>query len=212
MKELWEIAIQPHNLPLTCVVGLFMLYWISCILGIFGVDSLDIDLDPDLDLDADVDGDSSNVPSPIASALRFVNAADVPLMAILTLLSVFMWVSSMMANYYLNPEHQDWLVLVIFFSSFVVSVILVKIATAPLVPVFRKMKQLEKAEPAVGGTATVVSVEVTGKYGQCEQKRTSGAPATLSCITSEESPIPRGTEVAVVAYDKKRGLYTVRTL
>ncbi|MBK1856372.1 hypothetical protein JO972_15480 [Verrucomicrobiaceae bacterium 5K15] len=189
-----------------------MLYWISCILGIFGVDSLEIDLDADVDLDADLDGDGSNVPSPIAAALRFVNAADVPLMAVLSLLAVFMWVVSMMANYYLNPEHQDWLLLVIFFSSFLVSVILVKMATAPLVPIFRKMKELEKAEPAVGGTAIVTSVEVTGKYGQAEQKRSSGAPATLTCITNEESPIPRGTEVAVISYDKSRGIYTVRTL
>lgn len=190
-----------------------MLYWLSCIIGIFGVDSVDIDLDADVDLDVDADGDSNgHIPSPLAAALRFVNAADVPLMAILSLLSVFMWVGSMMANYYLNPELWDWLVMVIFFSSFVVSVILVKIATAPLVPVFRKMKELEKAEPAVGGTAIVISKEVDGKYGQVEQKREKGAPATLTCITSEDSPIPRGTEVAVVSYDKDTGIYNVRTL
>lgn len=214
MKELWEIALQPHNLPLTCVVGLFMLYWISCILGIFGVDSLDIDLDTgiDVDADADIDADTSHIPSPLAAALRFVNAADVPLMAVLTLLSVFMWVSSMMANYYWNPGNLDWLVLVIFFSSFVVSVVLVKLATAPLVPIFRKMKALEKAEPAVGGTATVTSREVTGKHGQCEQVRSSGAPATLNCITSQDTPIPRGTKVAVVSYDKSSGVYTVRSI
>ncbi len=133
-------------------------------------------------------------------------------MAVLTLLSIFMWVGSMLANYYWNPHLLDWLVLVIFLSSFVVSVILVKIATAPLVPVFRKMKELEKAEPAIGGTAIVSSKEVDGKYGQATQKRTKGAPAILTCITSEESPIPRGTEVAVVSYDKATGIYTVRTL
>lgn len=188
-----------------------MLYWLTCIIGIFGIDSIDIDLDADMDADLDADVDGA-LPAPLAATLRFVNAADVPLMAILSLLSVFMWVSSMMANYYFNPELWDWLVLVIFFSSFIVSVILVKIATAPLVPVFRKMKELEKAEPAIGGTAIVISKEVDGKYGQVEQKRTAGAPATLTCITSEDSPIPRGTEVAVVSYDKEKGIYNVRTL
>lgn len=184
-----------------------MIYWLTCIIGVFGVDSIDIDLDTDLDANADGD-----LPSPVASALRFVNAADVPLMAILSLLSVFMWVGSMMANYYFNPEHRDWLILVIFFSSFIVSVILVKIATAPLVPVFRKMKELEKAEPVIGGTAIVISKEVDNKYGQAEQKRTKGAPAILTCVTSEKSPITRGTEVAVVSYDKETGIYNVRTL
>jgi len=188
-----------------------MCYWILSIVGVFGMDSVDLDLDGDFDVDADGHADG-HLPAPVMSALRFVNAADVPLMAVLTLLSIFMWVGSMLANYYWNPHLLDWLILVIFLSSFVVSVILVKIATAPLVPVFRKMKELEKAEPAIGGTAIVISKEVDGKYGQANQQRTKGAPARLTCITTEEKPIPRGTEVAVVSYDKATGIYTVRTL
>jgi hypothetical protein len=209
VKEIWEQAILPHNLPLTCVVGLLMLYWLTCILGVVGMDTLDLDLDPDPDLDVDVDG---NLPSPIAAMLRFVNVADVPLMAVLSLLAIFMWVSSMMANYYFNPEHREWIIFIIFVSSFVLSVILVKIATTPLVPAFRKMKQLEKSEPAVGGTGVVTSKEVDSKFGQVEQNRRSGAPATLNCKTSEPTPIPRGTEVSVVSYEKETGLYIVRTL
>ncbi len=209
MKEIWEQAILPHNLPLTCVVGLLMIYWVSCIIGVIGMDFMDVDLDPDPDIDADTDG---NLPSPVASLLRFVNATDVPLMAVLTFLAVFMWVMSMMANYYLNREHRDWLIILIFFSSFLVSIILVKFATTPLVPIFRKMKELEKSEPAVGGTGIVTSKEVDSKFGQVEQSRSSGAPATLNCRTSESAPIPRGTEVTIVSYDKDAGLYLVRTL
>lgn len=205
MKELWDIAIQPHNLPLTCVVGLFMVYWSICILGVFGIDTFDIDLDADLDGDAE-----GVVPSPVAAALRFVNATEVPLMAVLTILSVFMWVSSMMGNYYFNPELTDVLILSIFACSFVVGVILTKMATAPLVPVFRKMKELEKAEPAVGGVGVVLSKQVDQKYGQVELKRKEGAPATLNCRTSDETPIPRGAEVIIISYDKDTGTYLVR--
>ncbi|MDB4653201.1 hypothetical protein OAE39_02900 [Akkermansiaceae bacterium] len=205
MKELWDIAIQPHNLPLTCVVGLFMVYWSICILGVFGIDTFDIDLDADLDGDAE-----GVVPSPVAAALRFVNATEVPLMAVLTILSVFMWVSSMMGNYYFNPELTDVLILSIFAGSFVVGVILTKMATAPLVPVFRKMKELEKAEPAVGGVGVVLSKQVDQKYGQVELKRKEGAPATLNCRTSDETPIPRGAEVIIISYDKDTGTYLVR--
>lgn len=207
MKELWDIAIQPHNLPLTCVVGLFMVYWSICILGVFGIDTFDIDLDADLDGDAE-----GVVPSPVAAALRFVNATEVPLMAVLTILSVFMWVSSMMGNYYFNPELSDVLILSIFAGSFVVGVILTKMATAPLVPVFRKMKELEKSEPAVGGVGVVLSKQVDQKYGQVELKRKEGAPATLNCRTSDETPIPRGAEVIIISYDKDTGTYLVRKL
>ena len=138
MKELWEVAIQPHNLPLTCVVGLFMLYWVVCILGVFGLDTLDLDLDGDLDADVDSAGSS-----PLVAALRFVNATDVPLMAVLSFLSIFMWVITMMGNYYLNPGLNDWVIMVIFGASFIIGVVLTRVATAPLVPIFRKMKELE---------------------------------------------------------------------
>jgi len=207
VKELWDIAIQPHNLPLTCVVGVFMVYWITCVLGVFGIDSMDLDLDGDLDADVD-----SSIPSPMVAILRFVNATDVPLMAVLTLLSIFMWVITMMGNYYLNPDLSDSLIFAIFGGSFVIGVILTKMATAPLVPVFRKMKELEKAEPAVGGFGVVISKHVDETYGQVEQKRKEGAPATLSCRTSGGVPIPRGTEVAIVSYDKESGTYLVRKL
>ena len=207
MIEIWEQATLPHNLPLTVLVGLFTSYWIICLLGIVGVDTFDVDLDTDIDLDTD-----ASHHSPLTSVLRFVNAADVPLMAILSFLATFMWIICLLGNYYLNPNHLDWLILTIFAVSFITSVILVKIFTTPLVPIFKKMKELEKAEPAVGGVAVVVSKEVDGKYGQCEQQRTAGAPAILNCMTTQDEPIARGTEVAVVSYDKDKGIYTVRSL
>ncbi len=208
VKELWDIAIQAHNLPLTFAVGLCMLYWLTCIVGIVGVDSLDLDLD----MDGDLDGDVSSVPTPIASFLRFVNAVDVPLMAVLSFLSVYMWVLSMMGNYYFNPEHKDVLVMAIFAGAFVVGVILTKITTAPLVPVFRKMNELEMAEPAVGGVGIVISKQVDQQYGQVEQKRKEGAPAILNCRISSDEPILRGSEVAIVSYDQENGTYLVRAL
>jgi hypothetical protein len=208
VKELIDVALQPHNLPLTCVVGLSMLYWIVCIIGVVGVDSIEFDLDTD----GDIDGDASNVPSPVAVLLRFVNAMDVPLMAVLSFLSVFMWVLSMMGNYYFNPGLNDLLMLGIFGGSFVIAVILTKMVTTPLVPIFRKMNELEKAEPAVGGVGVVLSKQVDQKYGQVEQKRKEGAPAVLNCRTSSEISILRGTQVTIVEYDKDKGVYLVRAL
>ena len=186
-----------------------MLYWITCILGVFGVDSLDLDLDADANIDGDGNG---HVSGPFVSVLRFVNATDVPLMAVLTLLSVFMWVITMMGNYYLNPSLNDFVIMAIFGGSFIVGLVLTKLATAPLVPVFKKMKELEKAEPAVGGVGAVVSKSVDQKYGQVELKRKEGAPAILNCRISSDEPLPRGTEVAILSYDKDSGIYLVRKL
>ncbi|MGJ8677599.1 MAG: hypothetical protein ACSHX0_08785 [Akkermansiaceae bacterium] len=207
MIEIWQQAILPYNLPLTILVGVFALYWIVCILGVVGVDAFDIDLD----VDTDTGGDSS-FPNPISAMLRFVNAADVPMMVVCSLLAVYLWMLSMLGNYYLNAGQVEWRAIGIFVASFILAVLLVKFTTAPLVPLFKKLEQHEIAEPAVGGTAVVISREVDGKYGQCEQQRVGGAPAILTCKTSEETPIPRGSEVAVVAYDKEKGVYSVRKI
>ena len=56
VKEIFEQALLAHNLPLTIVVGLFMLYWILSMVGVFAVDSIDFDMDIDA-------GDPSN-PTP----------------------------------------------------------------------------------------------------------------------------------------------------
>jgi len=113
-------------------------------------------------------------------------------MAVLTMQSVYMWVMTMMANYYYNGELKDWLIITFFILAFFVGLVLTKISTLPLVPLFKKMKKLEKAEPAVGGVGVVHSKEVTQKYGQVEQKREGGSPAILTARTTEEEPIPRG--------------------
>jgi len=130
---------------MTCLVGLFMAYWVTVILGVVGVDALDVDLDADFNADG-VDGDSGDahggVPGPIAAVLRFINAADVPLMAVLTMQSVYMWVMTMMANYYYNGELKDWLIITFFILAFFVGLVLTKISTLPLVPLFKKMKKL----------------------------------------------------------------------
>lgn len=185
-----------------------MLYWLTCIIGIVGVDTFDLDLDADGDLSSD----GHHLPSPFAVLLRFVNGVDVPLMAVLSFLSVFMWVLSMMGNYYLNPSLSDLLILSIAAVSFVISIFLTKIVTTPLVPIFKKMNELERAEPAVGGIGIVISKQVDQSYGQVEQQRDKGAPAVLNCRISSETPIPRGTEVAIVSYDQDKGVYLVRAL
>ena len=184
-----------------------MLYWLTCILGLFGMDSLELDLEGNAEAELD-----ASVPSPLLAILRFVNAADVPLMAVLTLLSIFMWIFTMMGNYYFNESLNDLVVLIIFGVAFVLGLILTKITTAPLVPIFRKMKELEKAEPAVGASGIVISKQVDEAYGQVEIRRKEGAPAILNCHTSGGDPIPRGSEVAILSYHKESGIYLVRKL
>ena len=68
VKELWEQAILPYNLPLTILLGLVVGFWILTLIG-------GVSFDADLDLDADTaTGDLGDLP---AAMLRAVNAGIV---------------------------------------------------------------------------------------------------------------------------------------
>ena len=99
MKELWEQALLPYNLPLTLSLGLVVLFWVFSLLGAIGVDALDVDIDADADADG---GGLGDLP---AAMLRLVNAGSVPLTVVLSVLVLAMWMTSLCLNFYLNPTH-----------------------------------------------------------------------------------------------------------
>jgi len=41
MWELFQIPVEPANLPYTILLGLVVLYWVLYLLGAFGEDALD---------------------------------------------------------------------------------------------------------------------------------------------------------------------------
>jgi len=95
VKEIWDQAILYYNLPLTIVLGFIMIYWVLAVLGTIDIEALDIDFDIDLDADVDPDFDLDTDATPgdagfLVGALKFVNAAEVPLMMVLSFLFLFM--------------------------------------------------------------------------------------------------------------------------
>lgn len=204
VKELWEQAILPYNLPLTILLGLMFLFWIFTMLGTIGMDALDFDFD------ADVDGDIGDVP---AALLRVVNAGLIPVTVVLSILILLMWISAMSLNYYLNPGHSGLLALGYFFASFILGVIGTKILTQPLVPLMKRLKHAETVAPVIGQIGVVRSIEMDSTYGQVEVERADGAPAILNAKLGEDSlAVPRGTQVAILSMDEKTGVYTARAI
>ncbi len=207
MKELWEQAILPYNLPLTIALGAVVLFWLVSLLGVLGVDSLDVEVPDDASADA---GHLGHVPG---AMLRFVNAGHVPLTVVLSVLVLAMWLVSIMVNYYFNPAGSYLLAAAYFLVAFVCGVVATKILTQPLVPLMRRLKQAEDAVPVIGETGVVRSIEITESYGQVEVHRADGAPAILNARLAEGSePLPRGTQIVVLSLDESRGAYLVRPL
>lgn len=204
MKELWEQAILPHNLPLTILLGVVVVFWILTLLGAVSMDAdLDVNVDP-------ASGDLGDVPGAL---LRAVNAGFVPLTIVLSVLVLMMWVASILLNYYLNPGGSLMIGFGFYIIAFVVGVIATKVITQPLVPLMRRLKEAENAPPVIGEVGVVRSIQLDSTYGQVEVQRADGAPALLNARLGVDSePVSRGTPVAIISCDEPTGVYLVRPL
>ncbi|MBK1829903.1 DUF1449 family protein [Verrucomicrobiaceae bacterium R5-34] len=212
MKELWEQSILSYNLPLTVLLGLLIIFWALALIGTFDIDSLDFDIDTDIDgdLDTDVSAGSGGF---LTAILKFVNATDVPIMMVVSFLSLFMWVISIISNYALNPS-QSWIIATgLFIGNFFLSCLLVKLVTSPFKKFFNAFKKGENDdEPVIGRIGTVKSRVIDGKYGQVEIPRQNGAPAIVNCIMGEgHEPLVRGNEVLVYDRDIDRKMFIARS-
>lgn len=202
MKELWEQAILPYNLPLTILLGLVVVFWILTLLGAIGTDA---------EVDTDVStSDLGDVP---AAMLRAVNVGFVPLTIVLSVLVLMMWIASILLNHYFNPGGSLLVALGFFLAAFVLGVVATKGITQPLVPIMRRLKEAENAPPVIGEVGVVRSIQLDSSYGQVEVQRPDGAPALLNArLGTDSEPVSRGTPVAIISFDEASGVYLVRAL
>lgn len=209
MKELWEQAILPYNLPFTILLGLVVVYWLLTLLGAIGLDSVDADLDAHAH-DVHDGGHLGDIP---ATMLRVVNAGAVPLTVVLSMLVLTLWMFSIVLNFYFNPGHSMLLAGGFFLAAFILAVVATKIITQPLVPLMRRLKAAEDTAPVLGEVGIVRSIQIDSSYGQVEVERPDGAPALLSARLGPDSePVLRGNPVAIISMDEASGIYLVRAL
>jgi len=213
MSELFEHALSPINLPLTILLAGVMGYWLLCLLGLLDIDFLDVSFG---DGDGAVGGDGGGGDGPVLgvfqSALRFLNATDVPVMVVLTFLTVFLWGGSMLGNYYFNPDGSDLRAAVLIIPVLAVSLLLTRFATAPLRPLLRQMKNPpgETVYSVVGRVGTVRTVELTDRFGQVELLPPGPSLLLNARVAPDAEPLTKGTRVLVVDYDPETETYRVR--
>lgn len=211
MKEIWEQALLAHNLPLTILLGFVCIFWLLAVLGTVDMESLDFDFDTDVDGDLDTDATPGSAGF-LAGMMKLVNATDVPVMMVLSLLTLFMWVISILSNSAFNPDHSGYIAAGLIVGNFIVSCIFVKAITQPLIPFFKAFKKGENDdEPVIGRVGIVKSRVIDGKYGQVEVPRENGAPAIVnSRMADGHEPLVRGTEVLLFDKDDDKKLFIVR--
>jgi len=215
MQELLQAAVQVINLPWTILLGFVLLYWLLMIVGLFDFDTIDghFDFHKDVHLSGDPDAGGHDVPSNgggwLHSVLHFLNLGDVPLMAVLSVLTLTCWTFSILANHHFNPEYSLLWGGVLLIPNLLICLVLTHFVTLPLRVVFRKLNQDQDAKiEVIGQVAKVTSGEANATFGQATIDH-EGVPITLNVRAPAGTVFHRGDRVLVIEEDREKHTYQV---
>jgi hypothetical protein len=212
-QELFQIALAGINLPITLLLIVMVLYWLSVIFGAIDIDVLQFDFDVEMDadgsLDFDADGDADiQGGGAFQGVMLYFNIGAVPVTIWLSILIFTCWVMAMLETYYFNPNHHALLGLIFVIPNLIAGMYFAKFVTAPLKKVFEAMAPKNTTRKSlIGQQAVVVSSTVNRSFGQIEIK-TDGAPLTLNGRTESETEILKGQTV-VITHESKPGIFIV---
>ncbi len=214
MLELWQHAISPINLPFTVLFAIVMAYWLMVILGFLDLDHAHADVGGDGHFEAHPDGHADadvhlEHPGLVSSFFQFLHMGEMPFMIVVTILSVILWMGSMLLNYYFNPDAILTKAVMIFVPLFAGAVVATHFASIPFKKMYQLMeKDYDSHQPIVGQVGKVVTMEVTSEFGQVQIIR-NGAPVTINARTAVGKTLKKGDEALVVEVSKDRRTFSV---
>ena len=213
---------RPVNLPFTVLMVGVIFYWLLVLLG-----ALDFDTDPSLDVghghDVHVHGaagahdvdHAAHTDGPDVGAfkavLQFLNFGSVPSMIVLSVLVLCLWTISLISNRMLNPG-SILIAVGLLVPNLIVTALITKAATTPLKHFFNALnKDYDEHKPVIGRTCTILTSEVTDRFGQAEIE-TSGAPLVINVRTYGDTRFAKGESALIIKEDKANNLFTVAKL
>lgn len=199
MGELFEYALTGVNLIPTILLGLVLVYWITVIIGLIDFDFLDIDFD--LDGIDDLDG--------FEALLGFLNLKDMPVMIVVSILSLVFWVISMFLHFLPIPPG-GFLNGLCLIPAFIVSLFLTKVITNPLKGIFRNSHaEAETQKDAIIGQYVTMTCDMEGhRLGQAEVNR-DGASILINVQSEIEGETFKKQEMVYVMRKDARDVYYV---
>lgn len=210
MQELFQAALSPANIVFTSLLVLVLFYWLTVMIGIFDLGSFDIDIDVDADIDTDIetDTDLAGQAGWFAGALHFFNFGRLPFMVVITFLVLSMWAFSILVNYYWGNGTFAFSAAT-FFPNLFVSLVLTKVITSPLVPIFEKLDGSVDPVDYIGKTCTLLLPASTTQMGQAEVL-VDDSPLLINVKVDREygNPILKG-ELALILEESADGNYYI---
>lgn len=197
-RELFTIAIQGANLPITVLLIIMLLYWLSVILGALDIDmlSFDLDMDTEASLDMDADGDfDAQSGGAYQGFMFYFNIGTVPVTIWLSILILVCWSLTMIESYTINPSQNSLLALGLAIPNLIAGMYVAKFVCQPLKKVFLAMEDDAITNKSlIGQRAKVTSSTISQTFGLIELK-TDGAPITMNARIKDGAEIPKGSTV-----------------
>lgn len=213
MQEAFLMFITKISLyPTFVFTGLVMfvtLYWLVSLLGMVDMDAVDL-------------GDAGSEVSDLSSAgffsgllLKF-GLYGVPLIIILTLISLIGWVLSYLYSSLLHQYFDSGLLYWLFGTGALLLVLVISMWLTGLIiaPIRKNMASLPKRNAAnnIGKIAIVRTLSVTDKHGEAELND-GGAGLILRIRTDmNDKPLKQGDQVLLVDYVNEANVYKVKPL
>lgn len=231
---MWQVlteSIQLANLPFTALLGAVVVYWLMVAVGFLSFESAadahaDVSVDGHMGdghlgdaqdaagghghgaADGDVGGADHHHVGFLSHVAHFLNIGEVPVMIVVSVLSLWLWLFSMIANHYFNQgSFVRAAVLVV--PNVALSLVLTRALTWPLKKFFVALnRDYDGHKPLLGRTCTMMTGEVTRDFGQAQIK-TGGAPLLIHVRTTDGELLRKGETGLVVREDKRNNIYYV---
>lgn len=213
MGEAFIYAFHTVNLFPTILLLVTILYWLAVMLGALDVGFLDFDLDPDYETDVEIEVDVAGNPSPGAgfmeTFLSFFNIGKIPVMVVFSFFSMCFWLIAININYYLGIENIVFS-LIFYLPAIVVSMLVAKYCTWPMIPVFRALNEEGKSNHDLVGALGTMSIALSeNKLGQAKVRKDLDSFIINVRSNGKQNEIKKGQQVIVVEYIESGGYYIV---
>ncbi|MEM0994754.1 MAG: hypothetical protein AAGI49_17105 [Bacteroidota bacterium] len=213
MNELLHFAFEPVNIFYSILLLVVLLYWLSVFIGALDIGVLDFDLDIDADVDADTDIDVEGGGGWFVQALQFFNFGLLPFMVIFSFLVLFMWMFSILGNYYLS-NGTIWFPLILFLPALFFSLLITKVITYPMVGFFKQLKAGDAKSIDFTGRICELNLPLQQGYISAGDVMIDGSRITLSLKPEAEvtTIIPSTTKVLITRSNEDNSIHFVRPL
>lgn len=192
-------AVRLVNLPYTILLGLLLLYWLTVILGVLDVETLDLHADAHFEVD---------------HFFGFLNFGAVPFSIWLTIFAFQMWLYSVVSNAGFDalfsfrvPNIVRFLVELVFFIP--ISVIITKWVTTPLSRIF-DIPTVRKRD-FTNRECEITSSVVNETFGTAEI-RYDGTVHNLDIRTKQGETLKKFERALIYEYDESCDMFYVTSL